>query len=48
MIDRLKTAIEGRYRNERELGGGGMATVDDECRADHAVAFAVRTPGWAG
>jgi hypothetical protein len=27
MIDRLNTALEGRYRIERELGAGGMATV---------------------
>jgi eukaryotic-like serine/threonine-protein kinase len=27
MIDRLNAALEGRYRIERELGQGGMATV---------------------
>ncbi len=27
MIDRLNAALEGRYRIERELGAGGMATV---------------------
>ena len=26
-ITRLKASLEGRYRIERELGGGGMATV---------------------
>jgi len=26
-ITRLNTALEGRYRVEREIGDGGMATV---------------------
>jgi len=26
-VARLNTALEGRYTIERELGGGGMATV---------------------
>jgi hypothetical protein len=27
-LDRLKAALTNRYRIERELGSGGMATVD--------------------
>ncbi|HYW30497.1 MAG TPA: hypothetical protein VE869_03240, partial [Gemmatimonas sp.] len=27
MVDRLRTALVDRYRVERELGAGGMATV---------------------
>ncbi len=27
LLDRLKTALAGRYEIERELGHGGMATV---------------------
>ncbi len=26
-LDRLRAALAGRYRLERELGAGGMATV---------------------
>ncbi len=27
LLDRLKTALADRYQIEREIGGGGMATV---------------------
>ena len=27
LVDRLNAALEGRYRIEREIGSGGMATV---------------------
>lgn len=44
--DRLNAALAGRYRIERELGAGGMATVylahDD--RHDRKVAIKVLKP----
>ncbi|UCC25239.1 MAG: serine/threonine protein kinase, partial [Gemmatimonadales bacterium] len=44
--DRLKTALEGRYRIERELGEGGMATVylATDVRHNRQVAIKVLKP----
>ena len=41
---RLNVALEGRYRTERELGEGGMATVylADDLKHERRVALKVR------
>ncbi len=46
MIDRLNSALEGRYRVARELGEGGMATVylADDLKHDRKVALKVLKP----
>jgi hypothetical protein len=45
-IDRLAAALADRYRIERELGAGGMATVylTHDFRHDRQVAIKVRRP----
>ena len=49
MIDRLNAALEGRYRIERELGEGGMATVylADDLKHNRKVALKVLKPDLA-
>ncbi len=45
-ITRLNAALEGRYRIERELGEGGMATVylADDIKHERKVALKVLKP----
>ena len=45
-VTRLNAALEGRYRIERELGEGGMATVylADDLKHDRNVALKVLKP----
>ena len=46
LITRLNAALEGRYRIERELGAGGMATVylAEDVKHDRQVAIKVLRP----
>ena len=46
LIGRLQTALEARYRLEREIGAGGMATVylAQDLRHGRAVALKVLRP----
>lgn len=46
VLDRLKAALADRYRIERELGSGGMATVylAQDLKRDRQVALKVMRP----
>ena len=46
VIDRLSAALAGRYRIERQLGHGGMATVylAQDMKHDRKVAVKVLKP----
>ncbi|MCH7876305.1 MAG: hypothetical protein IH965_13545 [Gemmatimonadetes bacterium] len=46
VIDRLSTALADRYRVEREIGAGGMATVylAKDLKHDRKVALKVLRP----
>ena len=46
LLDRLKTALADRYRIERELGHGGMATVylAEDLKHERRVAVKVLLP----
>ncbi len=48
-LDRLKAALADRYRIERQLGVGGMATVylAEDLKHDRKVAVKVRRPACA-
>ena len=45
-VTRLNAAMEGRYRIERELGEGGMATVylADDIKHERKIALKVLKP----
>ncbi len=45
-VSRLNVALKGRYRIERELGEGGMATVylADDIKHERKVALKVLKP----
>ena len=45
-VARLNASLEGRYRVERELGAGGMATVylADDLKHNRKVALKVLKP----
>ena len=47
-ITRLNAALEGRYRIERELGEGGMATVYLADDIKHERKVALKVPGSRG
>ena len=49
-VTRLNGALEGRYRIERELGEGGMATVylAEDIKHERKVALKVLKAEWAG